>query len=147
MSRSIRAVSSATFCLVLIWGHWFGRHSTVPPYLTAYYTLRPGTNEEIAAAVRGVAVEEMLHLTIAANLLVALGDTRRLFLLQGAWLALLAAGLPAGELLGGTVGVAVAQLALGAVCSGSRTHSLRRAQCSCLQTRSLRRAWCPDWWT
>jgi hypothetical protein len=53
-------------------------HSTLPPYLTAYYTLRPGTNEEVAAAVRGVAVEEMLHLTIAANLLVALGGRPRI---------------------------------------------------------------------
>lgn len=48
-------------------------HSIIPPYLTAYYTLRPGTNDEIAAALRGVVVEEMLHMTIAANLLVALG--------------------------------------------------------------------------
>jgi hypothetical protein len=53
-------------------------HSTVPPYLTAYYTLRPGTNAEIAAAVRGVAVEEMLHLTVAANLLLALGGRPRI---------------------------------------------------------------------
>lgn len=53
-------------------------HSTIPPYLTAYYTLRPGRNEEIAAAIRGVAVEEMLHLTIAGNLLVALGGKPRL---------------------------------------------------------------------
>jgi hypothetical protein len=53
-------------------------HATIPPYLTAYYTLRPGTNDEIAAAVRGVAVEEMLHLTITANLLVALGGRPRI---------------------------------------------------------------------
>jgi hypothetical protein len=53
-------------------------HSTIPPYLTAGYTLRPGTNDEIAAAVRGVAVEEMLHLTITANLLVALGGRPRI---------------------------------------------------------------------
>jgi hypothetical protein len=29
--KSIRWVSSAIFCFVLTTGHWFGRHSTVPP--------------------------------------------------------------------------------------------------------------------
>ena len=53
-------------------------HSTIPPYLTAYYTLRPGTNDDIAAAVRGVAVEEMLHMTIAGNLILALGGRPRI---------------------------------------------------------------------
>jgi len=53
-------------------------HSTIPPYLTAYYTLRPGTNDDIAAAVRGVAIEEMLHMTIAGNLLLALGGRPRI---------------------------------------------------------------------
>ena len=53
-------------------------HSTIPPYLTAYYTLRPGTNDEIAEAVRGVAVEEMLHMTIAGNLILALGGRPRI---------------------------------------------------------------------
>lgn len=53
-------------------------HSIIPPYLTAYYTLRPGRNDEIAAALRNVVVEEMLHLTIAGNLLLALGGKPRL---------------------------------------------------------------------
>lgn len=53
-------------------------HSIIPPYLTAYYTLQPGRNDEIAAAVRNVVVEEMLHLTIAGNLLLALGGKPRL---------------------------------------------------------------------
>jgi hypothetical protein len=53
-------------------------HSTIPPYLTACYSLRPGTNDDIAAAVRGVAIEEMLHMTITANLLIALGARPRM---------------------------------------------------------------------
>lgn len=53
-------------------------HSIIPPYLTAYYTLHPGRNDEIAMAVRNVVVEEMLHLTIAGNLLLALGGKPRL---------------------------------------------------------------------
>jgi hypothetical protein len=53
-------------------------HATIPPYLTAYYTLPQGTNDAIAAAVHGVAVEEMLHMTITANLLTALGGRPRI---------------------------------------------------------------------
>lgn len=47
--------------------------ATIPPYLTAYFSLRPGTNEEIARLIRSVVLEEMLHLTIAANVLNAVG--------------------------------------------------------------------------
>jgi hypothetical protein len=48
-------------------------HATIPTYLTAMYSLKPGTNAEIAAFVRGIVVEEMLHMTISANTLVAIG--------------------------------------------------------------------------
>lgn len=48
-------------------------HSTIPPYLTAYYSLKPGLNDGIAELVRSVAIEEMLHMTLAANILVSLG--------------------------------------------------------------------------
>lgn len=47
--------------------------ATIPPYLTAYFSLRPGENTEVAELVRSVVIEEMLHLTIAANVLNALG--------------------------------------------------------------------------
>lgn len=50
-------------------------HSTIPPYLTAYYSLRPGLNDEVAALIRSVVIEEMLHMTIAANILVSLGGS------------------------------------------------------------------------
>lgn len=53
-------------------------HSTIPPYLTAYYSIKPGYNPEAAQVLRSVVVQEMLHLTIAANLLNALGGTPRL---------------------------------------------------------------------
>jgi len=46
-------------------------------------------------------------LELLYDLLVALGDTQRLFLLQLTWLGLLAIGLPVGEQFGGVVGVAV----------------------------------------
>jgi Ferritin-like len=48
-------------------------HATIPPYLTALYSLHPGSNPDAAHVLRVVAVEEMLHLTLVANLLNAVG--------------------------------------------------------------------------
>src|SRR5690242_3692680 len=48
-------------------------HSTIPPYLTAMFSLKPGTNESIARLIRSIVVQEMLHMTIAANILIAIG--------------------------------------------------------------------------
>jgi len=50
-------------------------HATIPPYLTALYSLHPGTNSDAFHIIRVVAVEEMLHLTLAANVLNAIGGT------------------------------------------------------------------------
>jgi hypothetical protein len=50
-------------------------HATIPPYLTAYYTLR-GTSAGGAAArqiLRSIVVEEMLHMHLACNILNAIG--------------------------------------------------------------------------
>jgi hypothetical protein len=50
-------------------------HATIPPYLTALYSIKPGTNRDAVHILRVVAVEEMLHLTLAANLMNAVeGD-------------------------------------------------------------------------
>lgn len=48
-------------------------HATIPPYITALYSLKPGTNLEAFHILRAVAVEEMLHLTLVANILNAVG--------------------------------------------------------------------------
>ncbi len=48
-------------------------HATIPPYLTALYSIHPGTNSDAFHVIRVVAVEEMLHLTLAANILNAVG--------------------------------------------------------------------------
>jgi hypothetical protein len=48
-------------------------HATIPPYLTALYSIQPGTNSDAAHVLRVVAVEEMLHLTLVANVLNAVG--------------------------------------------------------------------------
>ncbi len=47
--------------------------STIPPYLSALYTLDPATNASAYTAVMGVLMEEMFHLTNAANVLIAVG--------------------------------------------------------------------------
>jgi hypothetical protein len=47
--------------------------TTIPPYLTALYSLHPGTNLEAELVIRSVVVEEMLHMTLAANVLNAVG--------------------------------------------------------------------------
>jgi hypothetical protein len=50
-------------------------HATIPPYLTALYSIKPNTNSDAVHVIRVVAVEEMLHLTLAANVLNAVGGT------------------------------------------------------------------------
>jgi hypothetical protein len=50
-------------------------HSTIPPYLTAQFSLKPGVNDRIAQLIHSIVVEEMLHMTIASNILIAIGGT------------------------------------------------------------------------
>lgn len=52
--------------------------STIPPYLTAVFSLHPGKNTEAAAIIHSVFMEEMLHLTLAANILAAIDGRVRL---------------------------------------------------------------------
>jgi hypothetical protein len=52
-------------------------HATIPPYLTALYSLKSGTNIEAFQILRAVAVEEMLHLTLVANVYNAVGGGMR----------------------------------------------------------------------
>jgi Ferritin-like len=48
-------------------------HAVIPPYLYALYSLDPAGNRTVAEIIRSVVDEEMLHLTLAANLLNAVG--------------------------------------------------------------------------
>ncbi len=50
-------------------------HATIPPYLTAYYSIHSTANSDAAHIIRVVAVEEMLHLTLVANVLNAVGGS------------------------------------------------------------------------
>jgi hypothetical protein len=53
-------------------------HFTIPPYLCALYSLDRDRNAEAAEIVTSVLIEEMLHLTLAANILNAVGGRPRL---------------------------------------------------------------------
>jgi rubrerythrin len=48
-------------------------HSTIPPYLSAAFSLKPSTNDLARDVLISVANEEMLHMTIVSNLLNAVG--------------------------------------------------------------------------
>lgn len=48
-------------------------HSTIPPYLSALYSLKPGANDAIAGVIQSVVIEEMTHMALAANVLNAIG--------------------------------------------------------------------------
>ena len=71
----IRAATSADELWVYLQNAIELEHSTIPPYLTAMFSLKPGTNREIAQHIRGIVIEEMLHMTIAANILIAIGGS------------------------------------------------------------------------
>jgi ferritin-like protein len=48
-------------------------HSTIPPYLTALFSIKQGYNQAAAAIIGSVVGEEMLHMAIACNLMNAIG--------------------------------------------------------------------------
>src|SRR5688572_11067637 len=50
-------------------------HSIIPPYLCALYSIRPGHNRQAVEAITSVFIEEMLHMTLAANVLNAVGGS------------------------------------------------------------------------
>jgi hypothetical protein len=48
-------------------------HSTIPAYLCAMWSIRPGTNLEAVQILREIVTQEMLHMTLVANVLNAVG--------------------------------------------------------------------------
>jgi hypothetical protein len=46
---------------------------TLPPYLYALYSIPPGTNADSSQLIRSVALQEMIHMCLACNILNALG--------------------------------------------------------------------------
>ena len=70
-------------------------HATIPPYLMALYSIKPGSNSDATHVLRVVVVEEMLHLTLAANLMNAVGG--KVDLTKPDFVPLYPAQLPDGE--------------------------------------------------
>ncbi len=50
---------------------------TIPPYLTAFWSVKDH-RDPVAVAIREVLVEEMLHMSLACNMLTSIGGTPRL---------------------------------------------------------------------
>ncbi len=48
-------------------------HATIPAYLTALYSIKPGQNTEAAELIRSVVMEEMLHMNLVCNILISIG--------------------------------------------------------------------------
>lgn len=48
-------------------------HATIPTYLAAYFSIKSGENTEVANLIRSVVIEEMLHMSLACNILISLG--------------------------------------------------------------------------
>lgn len=53
-------------------------HATIPPYMYALYSIIPGTNQDAVGILTSVFVEEMLHMTLAANLLNSVGGSPKI---------------------------------------------------------------------
>lgn len=73
-------------------------HATIPPYLTALCSIRANEKRSNVASsdvIREVLVEEMLHMTLAANLLNAIGGAPNL--VQPGFVPAYPAYLPTGE--------------------------------------------------
>ena len=52
--------------------------STIPLYLTSWYTIRDGFNQEAHDAIQNIFIQEMLHMAQAGNLLISIGGTPRI---------------------------------------------------------------------
>jgi hypothetical protein len=68
--KRIESIDDAVELLQMAIGVEFG---TLPPYLYALYSIKPGTNNEAAGRIKAVALQEMVHMCLACNILNALG--------------------------------------------------------------------------
>lgn len=73
--KSAASVADARSMLQTAIGVEFG---TLPPYLYALFSIPPGKNLAAAARVRSVAMQEMIHMCLACNILNAIGGKPKL---------------------------------------------------------------------
>jgi Ferritin-like len=50
-------------------------HATIPAYLYAMFSIKPGSNSSISSLINSVVLEEMLHMALACNILNAIGGS------------------------------------------------------------------------
>ena len=65
--EQVRSATKASDLYTHLQGAIELEHSTIPPYLSALYSIKKGANREAAAIIRSVVIEEMLHMTIAEH--------------------------------------------------------------------------------
>ena len=53
-------------------------HATIPPYLCALYSIKDNSNQESIEVIQSVFIEEMLHMALVANIMIATGGKPRL---------------------------------------------------------------------
>lgn len=53
-------------------------HSTIPPYLYALYSIKDGCNLEVASLIVSIVKQEMLHMSLACNVLNAIGGSPKI---------------------------------------------------------------------
>jgi hypothetical protein len=68
--KTIASVDDAIKMLQTAIGIEFG---TLPPYLYALYSIPPGANAAAASRIKSIALQEMIHMCLACNILNALG--------------------------------------------------------------------------
>ena len=68
--KPLHTVADAQEMLQKAVGVEFG---TLPPYLYALYSILPGTNAKAQQLIKSVALEEMIHMCLACNILNAIG--------------------------------------------------------------------------
>jgi rubrerythrin len=68
-----KAAESGSDLFELLQGAIRLEHATIPPYLTAAYSIKTGINNEVRNTIVNIAEEEMLHMAIVANVLNAIG--------------------------------------------------------------------------
>ena len=53
-------------------------HATIPPYLCALYSIKENSNQESIEVIQSVFIEEMLHMALVANIMIATGGKPQL---------------------------------------------------------------------
>jgi hypothetical protein len=73
--EAVRSSQSTADLVLMLQSAMELEHATIPAYLTATISLKPGTNQAIYKIIHSVVIEEMLHMSIACNVINALNGS------------------------------------------------------------------------